>query len=203
MLLARARGGETAEEGFPPSVTGPERTQERLRELASEMSRIANLHGPDAVTLQVGLLTQTIRCGGVAQSEVAVLGPSPRAGPSYLEIVVVSGMIFAAETTTLASRFNTLWAEVAAPALAAMERFQTDPPNLALVLECGVQPLDSLGDRRPDPAAPYRRDRFRIELDAAALAELSAKQASTEDLLAGARVLAGERLLTPRPSTEP
>jgi hypothetical protein len=188
---------------FPPKETPTERTQERISELANELSRIANLHGPDAVTLQVELLTQTIRSGGVARSEVTVAGPSPAAGPTYLEIIVVSGLLFDADSTTATARFNSLWSLVAAPALEKMARFETEPPNLALVLECGVQHLGSQPAARLDPAGPYEREHFRVELTAAHLADLAHKLVTTEEILAGAHVMAGDQEITPRPSTDP
>jgi len=198
IALAVVAAAATSHAEDPETIAGKEvsgTTEQRLKSLAQELARTANEHGPDAVTLQAGLLVQTIRAGAVGPSEVSVVGPSRSAGESYLEVDVVTGLIFDSDSTSPRSRLTTMWNDIVAPALEGSERLETIPPNLELVLVYGTQRFSEQVHHKPDPSEPFDSRRLRVEISEAALGDLVAGAISTDELLARSEVFEGNRTI--------
>jgi hypothetical protein len=201
-----AEPGQQAEESAPGEnrvSPGVDATRERMDALAKELARTAKQYGADAVALQVALLINTIRAGAVAPSEVTVVGPSGSAGPAYLEITIVSGLIFDADTTSPRVRLERIWNEIAAPALGGMETFATTPASIELKFAYSTQRFAEMAGHRADPNEPYQQRHLRVEIPEDVLSDLAVGTASTDEVLTRSRVYDGERLVPSVPSGEP
>lgn len=177
-------------------------TEQKVHSLTQELARIANDHGADSVALQASLLIETMRAGAVGPSEVRVSGPSPREGAEYLEIAVGTGLIYDADTTDVAACDQNVWANVAAPVLAKMERFQIRPAGLELVFSYGMQRFSLLDDRKADPREPQEPHTVRFVLPASVLDDLAYRRITIDAALAAGRS-AVDDLLPAGPAAAP
>lgn len=159
----------TAESTNPPSM--PERS-EQIQALAKSLADTADRYGNDAVALQAALLIETIASGAVGASEVTVVGPSQRAGASFLHMRVVSGHIFDSEASTPQTRLASLWERVALPALARLETLEMHPRGLHLQFAYGVQSFSDGPGGHPDPQAPYESRTMSVLVPPEALDDL-------------------------------
>jgi hypothetical protein len=171
-----------------PDVAGREATQKRIDSLAKLLARIAEEHGADAVALQSRLLIETIRAGAIGPSEVRVAGPSPREGEDYLEIDVLTGLIFDSDSTDERSRLDHVWQHVAAPALQGMKSFDMKPKSLELVIDYGTQRFADHVEHRADPSEPADMYRVRIAIPEAVLSDLVVAEVAAADALEQCRV---------------
>ena len=162
-------------------------TEQKAQSLAHELARIAHDHGSDSVALQASLLIETMRAGAVGPSEVRVAGVSPREGADFLETAVGTGLIFDADTLDLDTCSQRVWASVAAPVLAKMERFELRPAGLELVFTYGLQSYSRQDYRKPDPSQPHEPHTVRFVLPASVLDDLAYRRITVDAALAAGR----------------
>jgi len=170
-------------EATPETTPGAESTKRRLHSIARELNATAKRHGPDSVTLQVGLLVHTLNAGAIGASEVTVVGESSRAGPSYLELDVLTGIIFDVEGSTSSSQLAHLWKQIAVPALEGMDSFKFEPSGVEIVFFYGLQRFAEILGHKADPEAPAEARAVRIAIPEDVLADLAAGAAEAEDVL--------------------
>jgi len=178
-----ARAGFTEKQLEEAESDRKETTERRVHSLASELAATAKRHGTDSVSLQAGLLLHALQAGAVGACEVTVVGASPNAGPSFLEVDVITGLIFDTEASTQSTQIAHVWHAIAAPTLKGMKSFETDPRGLELVFQYGVQRFSELIEHKADPSAPSEARTVRVTIPETALAELAAGSIDVEKLL--------------------
>jgi hypothetical protein len=186
-----SRAGFTQEELERNPPDRRETTDRRVHSLTTELAAIAKRHGPDSVALQAGLLVNALHSGAVGACEVTVVGASPQAGPSFLEIDVATGLIFDTDTSTPASRTAHVWRTIAAPTLKGMKSFETTPPGLELVFQYGVQRFADSPEHKADARGASEPHSVRVAIPEAALADLLAGSLDVDALLDRASVRDG------------
>jgi len=155
----------------------------RVEELAAELADTANSYGPDALTVQVLLLMESMKAGALAPSEVEVVGPSPDLGPGHLRIRVDTGIIFEAGAVAVEDSDRRVWDTVARPVLARLESARFEPAGLELLLVYGLQDSGrTSGDL--DPTEPFTPRSFALGFTAFVLDELIAGRLAPDDLFA-------------------
>jgi hypothetical protein len=179
---APSDAGFTKEELEASESDRRETTERRVHSLASELAATAKRYGNDSVSLQAGLLLHALQAGAVGACEVTVVGTSPHAGPSFLEVDIVTGLIFD-EPSKRPKQIAHLWQAIAAPTLKGMKSFDIVPAGLELVFEYGVQRFAELAENKADPRAPLEPHVIRVAIPEAALAELVAGSIDAEALL--------------------
>ena len=150
-----------------------EATERRVHAVAAELAKTAKQYGPDSVSLQASLLVHSMSAGAIGACEVTVVGASPSAGPSFLELDVDTGLVFDTGATTERGRMAHLWREIALPALLGMKSFQTEPPGLELVFEYGLQSYTDQIENKPDMSAPIDGKILRVTIPEAVLSDLA------------------------------
>lgn len=194
-LASPARAGFTKKEIEESESDRRESTEHRIHSLASELAATAKRHGNDSVSLQAGLLLHALAAGAVGACEVTVVGESRQAGSAFLEVDVVTGLIFDSEASTQQTQFGHLWRTIAAPTLKGMKSFETKPRGLELVFLYGTQRFSELAENKADPRAPAETRAFRIAIPEQALADLLVGAIDIEALLDRATVLDGTRAI--------
>lgn len=187
----QARAGFTEKELEAGESQRRETTERRVHSLASELAATAKRHGVDSVSLQAGLLLHALQAGAIGACEVTVVGASPQAGPKFLEVDVVTGLIFDTEASSRRTQIAHLWRSIAAPSLEAMKSFETEPRGLELVFVYGLQRFAESLENKADPRAPSESRVIRVVIPEAALADLVAGSIEVEALLNRATVLDG------------
>ena len=196
---ARAAGDDGAGSETAGTVPTPdaaaEATRAKLEALAEELAETAQRYGPDAVALQALLLVETIRAGALGPSEVTVVGPSPVQGEDYLELRVLTGLLFDRDGSDQLSRAAEVLGLVAEPVLARMESFEFFPRGLELVFVYGIQDFDEDPHGKADPSLPFEERTLRMTIPSHMLAELSGGELGAAELLRRARLREGTQIL--------
>jgi hypothetical protein len=164
--------------GWPTDLTAdtkkPGRTAEQQAQLDAvthELARLARDFGPDSVVLQSKFLIGSMAAGAIGPTEVRVAGPSP-SSDDHLEIDIETGLYFSGKTTTIQSRTDKVWNDVALPVLDGMKSFLIEPANLDLVFLFDVQD-DALTPEALDPTVDSRHEAFHVKLSHATLADIA------------------------------
>jgi len=197
--VGRAHAGFTEKQIEEAQSERRETTERRVHSLAKELAATAKRHGPDSVSLQAGLLVHALQAGSVGACEVTVVGASPNAGASFLEVDITTGLIFDTDATTQRGQIAHVWRSIAAPTLEQMKSFETDPRGLELVFQWGVQSFSQLAEHKADPRAPFEVRMVRVAIPEAALADLAVGSIGVEKLLEHATVHDGT---APIPASE-
>jgi hypothetical protein len=185
---AAAATATTAEasDAIPASGQGEapgrsEASEKRMQELAEELRRIADEHGPDAVVLLTKLLIHAGTAGAVGPTEVRVLGPSA-AAPELLALEVDSGLFFDPRRADADNRHDKLWQTLIGKSLTEMQSFQISPAGLELTVRYSVQTLDRADGTTIDPTEPAETEVLVFRLDDALLRRIEAERPSVEEL---------------------
>lgn len=157
--------------------------------LARELQVVAERNGPGAVALQAALLIGTIRAGALGPSEVKVVGESPRQGAEFLEIDVLTGLVFDADTTDAAHSADRIWVELAAPVLDKLETLAIEPAGLELVFEYGAQRFSTHPENKADLSTPQEVHSVRFVIPAKTLDDLVSDRISIDQLHTAATVV--------------
>jgi hypothetical protein len=173
--------------------------ERRIHSIAHELAATAKRHGGDSVALQAGLLIHSLNAGAVGVTEVAVVGESPQAGNSFLEVDVTTGIILDSEGSTPGSELAHMWQHIAVPTLKTMHSFQTDPRGLEIVFLYGLQRFADRIDNKADPTAPSLQRMMRIAIPEGVLSDLAAGEIDLDAVLARSTVRDDKRVI---PATE-
>jgi hypothetical protein len=134
-----------------------------------------------------------MQAGAFGACEVTVVGASPQAGPSFLELDVDTGLIFDPDATTERGRMAHLWREIALPTLLGMKSFQTEPGGLELVFEYGLQRFNEQAENKPDMSAPIDGKVLRVAIPEAVLSDLAVGAIEADAVLSRSTVHDGAR----------
>ena len=175
----------------------PPPIERRIHSIAHELAATAKRHGPDSVAIQAGLLIHSLSAGAVGVTEVRVVGQSPQAGPSFLEVDVTTGIILDSQGSTPSSELAHLWRHIAVPSLKNMKSFQTDPRGLELVFLYGLQRYADSFENKPDPSEPALPRMMRVAIPEAVLSDLATGVIDVDAVLARSTVHDGKRVIPP------
>lgn len=174
------------EPGGGPRTPIQASTQEKLKELAGEVSQTANQYGPDAVNLQIGLLAATIRAGAEGPTEVAVEGVFRAEGEDWLRYRVLTGLVLTGGTENAAARVDRIWRAIAEPALKGLKTLETEPASIQLDFLYASRPLapadDAAASGLPDRVVPEASKTLTMRLSGSVLEEFSRGVIAARDL---------------------
>jgi hypothetical protein len=165
------------EPGGGPRTPIQASTQEKLKELAGEVSQTANQYGPDAAT---------IRAGAEGPTEVAVEGVFRAEGEDWLRYRVLTGLVLTGGTENAAARVDRIWRAIAEPALKGLKTLETEPASIQLDFLYASRPLapadDAAAAGLPDRVVPEASKTLTMRLSGSVLEEFSSGVIAAQDL---------------------
>jgi hypothetical protein len=173
----------------------PPPIERRIHSIAHELAATAKRHGPDSVAIQAGLLIHSLSAGAVGVTEVKVVGESPQAGPSFLEVDVTTGIILDSQGSTPSSELAHMWRRIAVPSLSNMKSFKTDPRGLEIVFLYGLQRYSDLIEGKPDPTEPMMPRMMRVAIPEAVLTDLAEGDIAIDAVLSRSTIHDGKRTI--------